>query len=744
MENVLRIWFAVILLGLSTSLTVAQQEGEKIDPKADEIIHESFNYMRDLKSFRLGISIDVNFTIQGMNQQMNSQYSLALQRPNKFALVLKSGMMGATVVSDGEKLYTSMPMMENKYTVVDAPKTLGEITEDTGDGMMESIFLGKAFFADDPYDKIMADINTLKYLGTEELEGVACHVLGFTQDEMDWKLWLQKGDQPLPRKVVPEMSKMYEQMPGAEDMEMDMEMEMEILFDSWAVNVDIPDEQFTFVPPEGAELVESFFEEMDFEPETHSLVSQPAPPFKLELLEGGELDISALKGQNIVILDFWATWCGPCVQALPKLIDVAKTYEDRDVVFYAVNLRETPEKVRKFIKSKRFDLRVPLDREGKVGDLYGVQSIPQTVVIGKDGMVQAVHVGFMPGMKEKLSDELDALLAGKNLAEEARAKEEAASVPDGMEMAWSVDGQYTAVASDTEAGIVYAVTDNGQCAEIDSTGKVQRNFRIQDNRTIVRPANLSGDSKCELLSFSQWGKDVKAHDNQGKLLWTYPGSSGVDDVWASDLNGDGFDAVIIGYNGGGGLHVLDNLGKVLWKYKGIGNVWHVCAGDVNGDKVPEVVTTSARGRVHVFDTQGKKLKDINVFIYASMVRVAKDREGGNMILAGGIGDEDGDELIAVSFSGRKKWSLTLPGAAYSLYSASAASSKPWVAVGMRGGLVHVIDTNEGKIIASVGAQGDDPQIGWLEDSKSCDSPLLVVATGRAIKAYIVASNKEEN
>ena len=50
--------------------------------------------------------------------------------------------------------------------------------------------------------------------------------------------------------------------------------------------------------------------------------------------------------------------------------------------------------------------------------MYGVQGIPQTVLIGKDGTVQAVHVGFMPEMKQKLRDELDALLAGKNLAKE--------------------------------------------------------------------------------------------------------------------------------------------------------------------------------------------------------------------------------------------------------------------------------------------------------------------------------------
>ena len=740
MNNVLRILFVAILFGCPATVAAAQQEGEKIDPKADEIIRESFNYLRDLETFRLELSIDIHVTMQGMNQQMNSEYHLAVQRPNKLAMVLKQGMMGATIVSDGEKLYTYIPMMENKYTVEDAPRKLGEIIEGgagmAGAGMMDGMPVVTALFVDDPYDEIMEGVNAVEYLGTEELDGVSCHVLGFAQDEMDWKLWLQRGDQPLPRKVVPDMSKMYDQMPGAEG----MKMEMEVRFDGWAVNVDLPEDQFAFVPPKGAEQVETFFEGMDFEQETHSLVGQSAPPFKLALLDGGELDLSAQKGRNIVILDFWATWCGPCVKALPNLIDVAKTYEDRGVVFYAVNQRETPEKIRAFLERKRFNLRVPLDREGRVGELYGVQGIPQTVVIGKDGTVQAVHVGFMPGMKKELSNELDALLAGKNLAEEARAKEEAAAVPDGLELAWSVEGPYNAVATDTEAGIVYAVTGNGQCAEVDRAGKVLRRFRIQDRSSTVRTANLIGDSKRELLTFAAWGHSVKAHDADGTLLWTYPSGSGVDDVWAADLDGDGLDEVIIGYNGGAGLHVLDNQGKLLWKYTGIGNVWHVCAGDVTGDQVPEIVTTSARGQVHIFDAQGGKIKDIKVSCYANMVRVAEDSEGGSLILVGG--SADGAKLIAVGFNGREEWSITLPGGAHNLHSAYAALSRPWVAVGMRGGSVHVVDITAGRIIATVAAQGARPQVGWL-GSKSGESPLLVVATGRALNAYRVVGNATE-
>ena len=91
----------------------------------------------------------------------------------------------------------------------------------------------------------------------------------------------------------------------------------------------------------------------------------------------------------------------------------------------------------------------------------------------------------------------------------------------------------------------------------------------------------------------------------GKPLWSYLGGGGVDDVWAADLNGDGLDEVIIGYNGGTGVHVLDHSGKLLWKNTAVANVWHVDAGNFAGDGRPAVVTTSAAGKVHLLQADGR-------------------------------------------------------------------------------------------------------------------------------------------
>ena len=89
----------------------------------------------------------------------------------------------------------------------------------------------------------------------------------------------------------------------------------------------------------------------------------------------------------------------------------------------------------------------------------------------------------------------------------------------------------------------------------------------------------------------------KAHKADYAPLWPFAKEQVVDDVWTADLNGDGLDDVVIGFNGGTGLHVLDNSGNVLWTNVTIGNVWHVMAGNVDGDVRPVFVTATANGKV---------------------------------------------------------------------------------------------------------------------------------------------------
>src|SRR5690348_12023215 len=98
------------------------------------------------------------------------------------------------------------------------------------------------------------------------------------------------------------------------------------------------------------------------------LVGKPAPAIKLDLLDGGKFDLADYKGKNVLIVDFWATWCGPCRAAMPVLMDVAKEYKDKGVLYFAVDLRENPATIKKFLQAQKWNIQVPLDKNGKVGD----------------------------------------------------------------------------------------------------------------------------------------------------------------------------------------------------------------------------------------------------------------------------------------------------------------------------------------------------------------------------------------
>ena len=106
----------------------------------------------------------------------------------------------------------------------------------------------------------------------------------------------------------------------------------------------------TAVPTEKIEKAAPVPAAEENEEEVSELQGQPAPPFTLGLFGLGQADLAAHKGKEIVVLDFWATWCGPCVMALPILTEVTDAYSNKGVVFYAVNERDDPVAVRDFLR----------------------------------------------------------------------------------------------------------------------------------------------------------------------------------------------------------------------------------------------------------------------------------------------------------------------------------------------------------------------------------------------------------
>ena len=127
-----------------------------------------------------------------------------------------------------------------------------------------------------------------------------------------------------------------------------------------------------------------------------ALEGKAAPAIVLDDLAGEPFDLSKVKSK-VVFLDFWATWCGPCLRAMPETIELDQWIKENklDVSVYTVNLQEEKSMVQKFIKERGWALPVLMDVQGKVAASYRAYSIPQTVII-VDGVVKKVYTGYSP------------------------------------------------------------------------------------------------------------------------------------------------------------------------------------------------------------------------------------------------------------------------------------------------------------------------------------------------------------
>jgi thiol-disulfide isomerase/thioredoxin len=190
---------------------------------------------------------------------------------------------------------------------------------------------------------------------------------------------------------------------------------------SRVINGPVEESDFAFEPDEDSKRVDTTARLFgrDFGAENgmdrFALSGQPAPGFSLETLTGETFELSAQSGK-VVVIDFWATWCGPCVKALPHMRELHERYAASNVVFVGISRdREGQEEaVEKVIRKNEIHYPIVMGSHD-LARAYDVQGIPCLVLIAPDGTVQGRMVGFSEDGVNVLSRALDQLLAGQTL-----------------------------------------------------------------------------------------------------------------------------------------------------------------------------------------------------------------------------------------------------------------------------------------------------------------------------------------
>lgn len=136
------------------------------------------------------------------------------------------------------------------------------------------------------------------------------------------------------------------------------------------------------------------------------LVGKPAPPFSLVDLDGERWTLADLAGQPVVI-NFWATWCQPCIAEHPILIQAARTYEGR-AHFVGIVYQDEPQLIRRFVASRGAWGPSLLDSDSEVAITYGVYGAPETFIVDSDGKIVRKVTGMVDWAS--LSGTLDSLL----------------------------------------------------------------------------------------------------------------------------------------------------------------------------------------------------------------------------------------------------------------------------------------------------------------------------------------------
>jgi thiol-disulfide isomerase/thioredoxin len=703
--------FLECLLAAAMLLTLSLPGCKKPQPalpeltSASEVLERMVAAYHEARSYQDSGQVRLHFRklndAKKSNVDQEWDYSIAFVRPNQ----VRMHVYQSVVVCDGKKLHAALNLDEVRGQILEvaAPsKLVAQQVFETDPLLGQVLTQGGAagpplilplLLEEAALDPVLEGAEKPTLLPPEKADGEMCYRIEAKRADGRLVFWIDQKSFALRRIEYPtdEFAKGVEEKEGRI-----ADLSLTVDFTGARLNADIDPAAFKFESPAGARLVEQFMV-------PPPLLGERISEFKFRGLDGKEITRDSLSGK-VAVIDFWATWCEPCMQSLPNLQRVADRYRDHDkIVFLAVSVDNdevTDDAVRQKFAEAKLSLPIARDPEIAARAAFLVESLPTMVIVGSNGVVQDYENVLDPDLADNLPPKLDKLLAGQDIFEET-LKQFAAPAAAGsaeprvttaevapqsepahlsMSSLWTcrdltAPGNVLAVGDDE--GRVLVLDDWQTVAELDGEGKLLARHRLdlpaRAEEAVVSFLRTAVDAQGrrwfagsangvqQLFVFDASWKRTLAIPNDG----TNPG---ITDVQLGDLDGDGQPEINVGFWGQAGVQSVSLDGTQRWSNKSCENVLKLAllaSGDGGGS---ELLASTALGNIVPIDAEGHEHKPLETgkrfiqLIYTADL----DGDGTSEICAVGPSRSSGETrpgdnaVFGLSSRGDLLWQYDLP------------------------------------------------------------------------------------
>ncbi len=714
-----------------------------------------------------------------------ADFSLAWQRPDR----LRMQVYQASVVCDGKQLWATLADLPGQVLELDAPEQLS-LEALSVDPTLSSVLTGgiagglpalALLMSDKALDAFLLQADEPSLLQPAEWDGRPCHRVVMQRPDGALVAWVDQENYCLRRLDYPTdaMRKQYANQGEVRELELWAD------FRSAQLNQSIDPNAFRFEAPSEAQRVKRLVM-VPQPPPLSELLGKRMPPFRFQDLTGRPVDLETLAGK-VCVLDFWATWCGPCMQSLPNLNKAYQRFKDDDrVQFLAVSIDVSQvdnAKVQDTFVRAGFDIPIVRDLDQFARTAFGIQGIPNLFVLGPDGIVQDNEIGFNPRLATELPERLEKLLAGEDIYPDAAmryaqrmhdyrrqfdeqqraALAEPDAVPQAkiapaappsqlrLERLWSFTelkrpGNVLVASRDAELDRLWVIEGFKSVAEISARGEkiaihpldIPRASVVSYLRTWQAPGgnpNFLGSASNQAL--------LHLFDANWQRQFSFPEGENAElmDAQPIDLDGDGQVELVIGYWGVVGVQAITLEGQRLWQNRSIENVFRIATAPAGGAGQARVLCTHGGGTILPIDAQGNPQDEIVVPNRFVRTIASADLDGnGQADLCGlVITNSAQEDAIGIGLDGSELWTYTLPAGVHEEPIEPIQSGRlldepgaQWI-LAAADGSVHILNS-QGQLLDRF-ATGK--RLCGLAATQIDGEPVLILSTNEGVEAWAV-------